>query len=185
MKLSLKRVLSSLLLTLLSISWTVAFSGASGAHTALVSSTPVDNSIIKEFPSKISLKFNEPLLTLGGQKSNYFELISPSGESLQLDEFMIDESRISAEVQGAIDLPGRYEISYRVVSSDGHVVKGAIRFQFISKSSPPEDGDEAAISVADESARVPVELVAGLIIIALFSGLWIYSRAKYDSEGLE
>lgn len=151
------------------------------AHTTLVASTPMEGAILQEFPREILLEFNEPLLTLGGNRSNYFELISPSGEILNLSEFLINQSKISASVSLVPEIEGTYEISYRVVSLDGHVVKGTITFEYESPSSnaPETESETPAFS---NSAKIPNGVLVGLILFATFVSLSIYAKAGQGSQ---
>lgn len=154
----------------------------SGAHTALVSSTPVAGSTLTEFPGEIRLEFNEPLLSLGENKSNYFELISPSGESIGLSEFSVDQSTVSASILTQPEIGGSYEISYRVVASDGHVIRGSIDFLYESDRPEPAEGEPQVREVAESTTRIPDGVLIGLILLASIAALVIYLKADRENQ---
>lgn len=98
------------------------------AHTALVSSFPSAGSVITEFPEEIELRFNESLLDLGAEGTNYFELASVSGKSYPLGPMVVSGPSVTARLGGLVPVAGEQVISYRVVASDGHVLRGTVRF---------------------------------------------------------
>jgi methionine-rich copper-binding protein CopC len=170
-----RRVFYSLaLLTLLS---TTFLSQPSFAHTALVSSTPIAGSVLEDFPKEIVLDFNEPLLALGGERTNFFELLSPSGERVEIGEMVVEQSRVSSTVPTVPDTGGIYEISYRVVSSDGHVIKGSIDFEFEPNPSITTKTEPEAPTATKSATKVPDQVLIGLILLASSVALIIYAKA--------
>lgn len=101
------------------------------AHADFVSSNPSDGSVVQSFPSEISLTFNEELLTLDDESVNTISLFGPDGIEILLSSAVATGANLVATVAGdAAALPtGKYRVSYRVVSADGHPVKGEISFE--------------------------------------------------------
>ena len=159
----------------------VILAQSSVAHTALVSSTPVAGSTLREFPREIELEFNEPLLTLGENQSNFFELFSPLGENIEVGEFSIDRSILSASIRAVPEISGNYEISYRVVASDGHVIRGSINFQYESEESVTTKEELEVAKEAKTGTSVPDGVLLGLILASSIIALLIYVKA--GSEG--
>ena len=104
---------------------------AAQAHADFVSSNPSDGSVIQSFPSEISLTFNEELLTLDDESVNTISLFGPDGIEIALSSAEVTGANLVTTVAGdAAALPaGKYRVSYRVVSADGHPVKGEISFE--------------------------------------------------------
>ena len=143
------------------------------AHTALSSSTPELGSVIAEFPEVIELRFNEPLLTLGQERSNYFELLSPSGTSYRLGPMIVDGPLISALVEEPELRAGEHLISYRIVASDGHVLRGEVRFTYspsegMKEGSMPAPTEDVQDNQANENERLSV-LVLSILIALTFT----------------
>jgi methionine-rich copper-binding protein CopC len=131
--------------------WAVLFSLAiapASAHTALVSANPAENSVVAEAPAAISLMFDEDLLILGDKNPNQIEVSDESGNQVS-GVATVNGPIISVPV--TITEPGRYNVSYRVASSDGHVVTGKYRFTLASPEvitspvEPAEDGSNLLI----------------------------------------
>lgn len=101
------------------------------AHADFVSSNPSDGSVVQSFPSEISLTFNEELLTLDDESVNTISLFGPDEIEISLSPAEVTGANLVTTVAGdAAALPaGKYRVSYRVVSADGHPVKGEISFE--------------------------------------------------------
>ena len=101
------------------------------AHADFFSSNPSDGSVVQSFPSEISLTFNEELLTLDDESVNTISLFGPDEIEISLSPAEVTGANLVTTVAGdAAALPaGKYRVSYRVVSADGHPVKGEISFE--------------------------------------------------------
>ena len=104
---------------------------AAQAHADFVSSNPSDGSVVQSFPSEISLTFSEELLTLDDESVNTISLFGPDEIEISLSPAEVTGANLVTTVAGdAAALPaGKYRVSYRVVSADGHPVKGEISFE--------------------------------------------------------
>ena len=117
------------------------------AHSTLVSATPAADSVLTEFPTEVSLIFNENLLQLGDANPNKVEVRNSMGDLLS-SAAVVSGTKISAPLQ--ITGNDEYQVSYRVVSGDGHVIEDNYTFKVESEiatampiSAPveePEDG---------------------------------------------
>ncbi|KXG10650.1 Copper transport protein YcnJ [Anoxybacillus sp. P3H1B] len=103
------------------------FPGHSFAHAYIVRSTPSENETLARAPSMIRIEFNEEI-----QDHFYsLKLINEAGQSITLNQVRIDKNHpkiLEANLPNALS-QGTYMIQWRVVSSDGHPVKGTIPFQ--------------------------------------------------------
>lgn len=102
-------------------------------------------------PNEITLTFGEKLLTLGEENVNTLKLSSTSGVEVKLSPVAINGEVLSATLVSSPSTltPGQYQISYRVVSTDGHPVKGEISFEFAPQESAPVPS-ESPIAIADD-----------------------------------
>ena len=103
---------------------------AAQGHSSLVSSTPRNGAVVKTFPTTLSLTFNEEILQLAGKEPSRVQLFSPSQRRISLGKTVIVREVLTAAVSGAKRESGRYRLSYRVVSADGHVITGALTFTY-------------------------------------------------------
>ena len=120
-----KRVTVGLLaLSLLVTGVTTAF-----AHTVLISSNPSKGSTIKVLPAKITLKFADPLLTLGKRAINNVVVTSPNNSLVTTGVDIVKGALLTAPLKNRAAIMGTYKVSYRVSAQDGHIVTGSFTFK--------------------------------------------------------
>ncbi|WP_334077483.1 copper resistance protein CopC [Paenibacillus sanfengchensis] len=138
------------------------------AHASVVGSYPASGSTLQAPPESVYVQFNEPI----EPAFSSLEVLGPKGEqavqgSPQLDNKRPDKLTASLK-QGLPE--GAYTLKWRVVSSDGHPVKGTILFQV---------GDEPSAAVrtppnSDTSTAAPG--TAALVVRWLwYIGMTLYS----------
>lgn len=118
------------LLALLLVGVVMTSLPAAQGHSSLVSSTPRNGAVVKTFPTTLSLTFNEEILQLAGKEPSRVQLFSPSQRRISLGKTTIVREVLTSAVIGAKRESGRYRLSYRVVSADGHVITGALTFTY-------------------------------------------------------
>ena len=128
------------------------------AHTSLVSANPAEKSIVAEAPLAISLMFNEDLLLLGDKNPNRVDVVDEAGIKVS-GEATVNGPIISAPL--TIESPGRYNVSYRVASADGHIVTGEYHFTVAS----PEVITTAE-EPAEDGSNLLIRVIWGLLIIS-------------------
>lgn len=146
-----KRILASFILVLaaLGLSATTA-----SAHTDLVSSTPKDGATLDAAPTQIVLTFNEELL----EDTVKIVAKSTTGDVGALSD-VAQASGSKVEVPWPADAPGgTYELSYRIVSADGHPVTGSITFTYpdASSATAAPASPSASASASDVATPVPI-----------------------------
>lgn len=158
---SLRRRISTLILSLL---FSPVMVLPATAHTSLSSSIPAAGQSLQEFPQVIELVFNEPLLTIGGDGTNYIELLGPAGDRTPLGSIEVDGAEVRAQVVEGDFEPGSYRIAYRVVAGDGHVIRGEIAFTY-NASFDTDAKTPSPVSVDRRSGDPAVLVLAVLIVI--------------------
>jgi methionine-rich copper-binding protein CopC len=97
------------------------------AHTVLISSNPVAGSSLPALPDSISLTFANPLLTLNRKSSNIVTVVDPM--NLQIaSATSLNGDTVSATLNETMHMSGIYNVYFRVVAQDGHVVTGSFKF---------------------------------------------------------
>jgi methionine-rich copper-binding protein CopC len=152
----------------IAVSFLFAFSPGALAHTSLTKSDPGEDSVVVDFPDRITLEFNEPLLVLGENRTNYLEVIGPTGESIDLESLPVTGALLSAKVTRTDLLSGDYIVRYRVVAGDGHVLRGEFGFTFTSASGATTDDDLSFETSAERktSRESPSTVILWLLILA-------------------
>ncbi len=107
---------------------TIAGISSASAHTVLIASTPAKGSVIKVLPAKITLKFADPLLTLGKSAINKVVVTAPNSKVVTTGADVVKGALLTDPISGANAVIGLYKVSYRVSAQDGHVVTGTFTF---------------------------------------------------------
>jgi len=116
------------------------------AHSSMIEQFPKGNSMITKIPSEVILTFDEELLDLGS--GNFVIVKDPNGKEISTGTTVLLGSKISRALDSS-EIPGKYSVSYRVVSADGHVVDGSYMFSLNPKL---ENNSPTPANVASESA---------------------------------
>jgi methionine-rich copper-binding protein CopC len=118
---------------------------SSSAHSSMIEQFPKGNETISDMPLEVKLSFDEELLDLGS--GNSVIVRNPEGTEITTGPTVLLSSKISRKLT-ASTLPGKYSVSYRVVSADGHVVEGTYQFILKTKS---ESKSSTPVAVPSES----------------------------------
>jgi copper resistance protein C len=95
------------------------------AHAVLVKSVPAQRATLAEPPPRVELWFNERLEPAYSTAS----VTNEAGAQVDLRDAAVsaeDPRRLSLSLPGLV--PGRYTVSFRVLSVDGHVVESTLIF---------------------------------------------------------
>lgn len=122
------RVIRLLAFTTASVFLTTISTAPSHSHSTLVSSLPKSDAILSAAPASIILNFNEDILELKGKQISTISLASVAGRKIALKKPLIKANILTARITPPILKAGKYRVSYRVVSADGHVITGGYTF---------------------------------------------------------
>jgi methionine-rich copper-binding protein CopC len=95
------------------------------AHAVLVKSVPAQRATLVEAPPRVELWFNERLEPAYSKAS----VTNEAGAQVDLRDVVVsaeDPRRLSVSLPALA--PGRYTVSFRVLSVDGHVVESRLTF---------------------------------------------------------
>lgn len=144
--------------------------GPAAAHASLVSTDPVDGTVVASSPGQATLTFDERV-----------SLAADGVQTFDADGKPVDTSASANDTLVTVDLPdrladGTYVVVWRVVSADGHPVAGSLSFSVGTPSllvvSPtlPEPAGTAvttALSAAQAATYIGLLLAIGLGIFTL------------------
>lgn len=129
---------------LLAVAVIVAGAGPAAAHASLVAADPPDGARLDESPAAVHLTFSEPVsASLGGVR-----VVDADGRRVDRGAVRVDGEEVAVDLEP--DLPdGTYVLTYRIVSADGHPVRGASVFGVGAAAVDPsvaerlgDDGDD-------------------------------------------
>ena len=131
----------------------LAWPMTASAHTSLITQQPVGNSVIQELPPEISLTFDESLIVIG--KANSITVLDPNGKELSTGEPKVLKNVVSRAIT-ASEASGKYSVTYRVVSEDGHVVSATYQFTLQSNSKSPVAAADPAPTTSSLEEPMPI-----------------------------
>lgn len=136
------------------------------AHAEVLRTAPADGERLVASPSVLVIEFNEPV----GVSTDGVRVVDASGMELSLGPPGVTGSRLEQPLPALED--GWYLATWRVVSADGHTVRGAIAFAVGDATGPPPLTPTAATG---PGVAVVLRAVAdlGLLLVAGSVGAWL------------
>jgi methionine-rich copper-binding protein CopC len=147
---------------------------SSSAHVTIISSFPEQFANVNPIPTEVWIEFSGDLQTLDGEAVNSLEVIDSTGIAVNYEDPIISGGRITTKVSGQ-SAPGVFEVKYRVVGDDGHVIEGDYTFN----ASPDYAAEQVPmpISATSEESSIPAGgILLGALILVFLGG--IFMRAK-------
>ena len=150
----------------------LAIAPVASAHTTLISSDPVHDTTIQQWPDHLTLTFGEPLQVLAGAQINKVSVTNANAASLE------GATTVNGAVLTVAVRPNNAEgpvlVNYRVAAADGHILDGEYTFTY-------KNGVAAAPSLAPNlphhSSNLRIVSVSTILIVAgLLFGIVIYRR---------
>lgn len=102
------------------------------AHAQLISSNPTKNQIVRTLPSLVWLEFDGDLLSFGDKQINKITVTNSIKKRVDIGGPIVGGARISTKLKASLPA-GKYLVSYRIVSEDGHPVQGTYSFTYRPK----------------------------------------------------
>ena len=120
-------------------------SGVASAHATLIESTPGNDEVVPESPSKVTLRFDEGVTT----DDDGLRVFGPDGDRADRGAPAVSDDGRTLSV-GLDDAGiGTYTVSYRVLSDDGHVIPGSYVYHVKQRTgSAGVEQEESGASVA-------------------------------------
>lgn len=147
-----KRFLALVVMTTAALlTWSAA---PASAHAQLVSSDPAAGSTIHALPEAVSLTFSGDLVTVGD--GNKVTVVDPMHETISAARSDVSGRVLSTVLSPSMVMDGTYQVSFRAVSSDGHVAEGTFSFR-VDSSAPETGGSSAPDVVASGTATLTVD----------------------------
>ena len=98
------------------------------AHAQVISTVPKSNATIKTLPAYVYIDFDGNLLDFA-EGINSIQITDSKGKRVDTNKNLLGGSRLSTTLKSGVK-PGKYKVSYRIVSEDGHPVNGSFSFTY-------------------------------------------------------
>lgn len=108
--------------TLLILS-TFSYSNPASAHAQLTDSNPGVNKVVKSLPEFVWVEFDGDLMTFGDKNPNVITVLDSKKKRVDSGGSLVGGARLSTKLKTGLK-PGRFQVTYRIVSEDGHPVTG-------------------------------------------------------------
>jgi methionine-rich copper-binding protein CopC len=95
---------------------------SASAHDELIASSPEPGQVLDASPAEVKLTFSDDIIPVG----TAIEVVDHHGEVIDSGEAVVAGPDVTATLPA--ELSGEYQIRWRAVSSDGHVIDGTIDF---------------------------------------------------------
>jgi methionine-rich copper-binding protein CopC len=130
---------------LLAISITVTAVAPAWGHAVLTGSTPKDGASVKSLSDEVVLTFDENVAAPA-----FVVVKAPDGSTISDGDAAVLDNTVTQAVTPPGEA-GRYTMSYRVVSADGHPITGKLSFT-VTTGTKGKQAAAAATTTSDDSS---------------------------------
>ena len=150
-------------------------------HAALLTTSPADGVVLDTAPSEVTFQFTEPVAL----QPDGVRVIDGDGDRFDASTAVAEGTIVTAPL--AADLAdGTYVVAWRVVSADGHPVRGAFTFS-VGQESELRAGlvDEAFASGGDRSYEIAgavLRMIAYISVLGACGYVVVSALLRRDDE---
>jgi copper resistance protein C len=164
----------------------VATASPASAHAQLESINPGPGATLKDLPQEVNLSFSEDVRTPA-----FVQLTNPDGVNVAKGDVSIVDNKVT-QTTGAPAGSGKYTVSYRITSADGHPVSGSVSFTVLSNAGAGRGttGSQASGSpqpAGDDSGGIgttQLVLLLGVLVVGLAVLVFATRRALSQSVAM-
>lgn len=160
------RTLSALVLAGLLVS---TLGAPAQAHSGLIAMVPADGSQVSTAPEAVTLTFDEPVDSDGTSVG----VTGPTGQVVSRGATSVVGATVQQSL-GPMSSAGRYTVSFRITSEDGHPVTATRTFSLSSRGVParaagatPVGSAQIQLAATSDGDGGSTTLIAVLAVIAL------------------
>ena len=143
------------------------------AHAGVVSVSPAQDQVLMSMASEISIQFSEELLTISNQDVNTLFLTELDGPPIELENIRVEGEYLKAAIPTGDYAPGTYEVTYRIVSADGHKLSDSFTFAL---NAPAVTA--APVATDEGDGVIPLPIVVAVVILTLAGGFFIFRSRR-------
>ncbi|GIN63370.1 hypothetical protein J27TS8_33630 [Robertmurraya siralis] len=123
-------------IALIAFLFVTSISNNAFAHSHLESSNPADGAVVTEALNEIVLDFDG-----GIEQGSFLEVTTTDGQAVELQDTLIDEDKLTAVAAETL-ANGEYQVTWSVISADGHSLDGEFSFTVDAPEMVEEDQEE-------------------------------------------
>jgi len=151
-----KRILTAAATLSLSVAAIIGVSAPALAHSDELKTSPVAGATVDAGRIPVTLTFGEELLT--GDESISHEVVVTNEAGEIIPALCAHAEGFDLSTAAAIDQPGKYTVTWRTVSADGHPVDGTFDFNVVNTTDydAASDAVDACVYAMVTSGEPPV-----------------------------
>jgi hypothetical protein len=159
---------------------------SASAHEELVEFSPSKGEVVQAGLVDISLIFSDDLISLGSSGGNEIAVTQLETGKL-VNNGCAEVIGNTARTQLDLDLPGEYNVAWRVVSGDGHPISGSQRFVLENQSGYVAEAGYQFLDCPNAITQIELEdktptaanyWLLWISISAVALGLFLFLRPK-------
>lgn len=162
-----------IVLTVTALLAMVGLTGTALAHNVLVDSNPKSGSSVDAGPPVVTLTFDQPVQE--GEQFNSIVVIGPNGDHWEGGKTTVDGRTVSVPLR-PLGPAGKYEISYQVLSDDGHPVRAQVPFTLTKAGTGTPTPGTSTVS-QDSGGGLPVWVWIVGAVVLLGAGVTLALRS--------
>lgn len=124
----------------------LGWASPASAHAELLSSDPADGSLLPVEPGEVTLRFSEDV----DLQADGVRVLDAAGERVDASAATASGAVVTAPMGQALD-DGTYVVAWRVVSADGHPVRGSFTFSVGVQTGVSADVAQGAFGAGDDT----------------------------------
>jgi len=153
-----------------------AFPITAFAHGEMVQATPAAGSNVLTAPQDVSIEFDGKLQTIGNAVVNLITVTDNQGQVISSQTSVVEANKISTRLQ-LTDITGLVLVRYRIVSEDGHPVKGDYSFTVGENPIMMSAQSEESVESKNESS-LNIGGIVLIIFLIIFAVGYIIKEKK-------
>lgn len=186
------RIRTALVGAAVAVAAVLAVAAPASAHDQIVSSTPAADEQLTTAPDQVVLTFSNNLLALSDNSGTAMTVVDSAGEDWVAGAPVVTADTVTVPLKKGMP-NGAYDVTWKVVSSDGHPTSGEYSFSIAAAEEPkpsaapsesaqpttPASTQAPAESAETESAPWPLLIGLGVVLlIAVIVVIVIAARRK-------
>lgn len=142
-----RRTITTLAALCVAATTVLATAPVASAHDELLSSKPANGKTVNTPPGQIVLNFSADLILTGAQ----IAVTDATGTQVPTGEVAVDGPQVTASLPADM-AAGGYDVTWRVVSSDGHPIDGDFTFEIAATDTTPSPTPTDSDTQPDDAA---------------------------------
>lgn len=128
----------------------LAVAAPASAHDVIVSSSPAADEQLTTAPEQVTLAFSNNLLSLEENTGTAMTVIDDAGQDWVGGTPVVEADTVTVPLKPGMP-DGSYQVTWKVVSSDGHPTSGEYAFTLAAEEAAPAPTETAVTPVETET----------------------------------